>query len=390
METARANNGGVYAPNDYFYISKKRFKPMKKLLICVTLCLSFLCVDAQTDSKWPPLDSSPMDAATYPRAAAWRNYMGDELRDVQPKAKVLYSRPQKKGRTIFGELVPYGKEWRLGANESTTITFYQDVDIDGTTLSRGTYSVFVTPTENTWTFVFSTQTGIWGGENRDKTSDVVSVTVPTEQVSQDREALTMTFQMVDDYHFNYVVQWGTVRATLEIGENPILFSPLDKSPMDKVVYPDKATYTNYMKGDDAKLTPKISVLYSRPYKNDRKIFGNLLKVGDTWRIGANESTEITLYEDVTIKGTDIKMGEYVLYAELKEGSWDIIFSTDLPAWGPANRDESKDAYRVNIPLSSEKEDLENLSIIFDEKSPKLVHMIIGWETTRAELPIEFK
>jgi len=93
---------------------------------------------------------------------------------------------------------------------------------------------------------------------------------------------------------------------------------------------------------------------------------------------------------VTIKGTDIKMGEYVLYADLKEGSWDIIFSKDLPAWGPVNRDESKDAYRINIPLSSEKEDLENLSIIFDEKSPKLVHMVIGWETTRAELPIEFK
>ena len=363
---------------------------MKKILLCLGLCVIFLTVDAQNDSKWPPVDKSPMDAATYPRQAAWRNYMGEDLRNVQPKAKVVYSRPQMNGRTIFGDLLPYGTEWRVGANESTMITFYNDVDIAGTTVGRGTYSVFVTPTKENWTFRFSSETGIWGSQNRDKNKDAVTVTVPVEQVADSREALSMTFQKVDDYHYNYVVEWENSRATVLIGENPVLLSGLDKSPMDRVVYPDRAAYNNYKKDGQEDASPQISVLYSRPYKKDRKIFGNLLNTGDTWRIGANESTEIRFYQDVTIKGTDIKMGEYVLYADLKEGSWDIIFSKDLPAWGPANRDESKDAYRINIPLSSEKEDLENLSIIFDEKSPKLVHMVIGWETTRAELPIEFK
>jgi len=363
---------------------------MKKLILCIALCCAFLSADAQKDSKWPPVDKSPMDAATYPRTAAWRNYMGEELRNSQPKARVIYSRPQTKGRTIFGDLVPYGKEWRLGANEATTLTFYKDVDINGVTVGRGTYSVFVTPTQSDWTISLSSQTGIWGGENRDISKDLIAVKVPAEKVDKKTESLSMSFQKVDDDHFNFVMQWDDTRAVLPISENPVLLSPLDKSPMDRAVYPEKASYTNYLKGEEASLTPKITVLYSRPYKKGRKIFGNLLNVGDIWRIGANESTEITFYQDVSINGTDIRMGEYVLYAELKQGSWDIIFSKDLPAWGAANRDESKDAYRINVPLSSEDEDLENLSIIFEEKSKELVHMIIGWETTRAELPITLK
>jgi len=200
----------------------------------------------------------------------------------------------------------------------------------------------------------------------------------------------MTFQRVDDDNFNYIIEWENTRVVVPMGHNPVRLSPLDKSPMDMVVYPEKAAYTNYLEGEETKLTPKISVLYSRPYKNDRKIFGELLKSGDTWRVGANESTEITLTQDVTINGNELKGGKYVLYADLKDGSWDMIFSKDFPAWGNANRDESKDVMKVNIPLTSGKEDLENLTIIFEEKSANLVHMIIGWETTRAELPFMMK
>jgi len=96
---------------------------MKKFILSISMCLLFLTVDAQEKSKWTPVDKSVLDAATYPRAAAWRNYMGEEDRNLAPRARVVYSRPQMKGRTIFGDLVPFGKEWRLGANEATTMTF---------------------------------------------------------------------------------------------------------------------------------------------------------------------------------------------------------------------------------------------------------------------------
>jgi hypothetical protein len=93
---------------------------------------------------------------------------------------------------------------------------------------------------------------------------------------------------------------------------------------------------------------------------------------------------------VKIGDLELKKGRYALYAEIKDASWDMIFSKDLPAWGSANRDESKDVGRTNIGLSSDAEVLENLAIIFEEKSDNLVHMVIGWDTTRAEMPITFK
>jgi|GEM_PF-4640794 len=83
---------------------------MKRLLLSITMCFLFLAVDAQEESKWPPIDKSVLDAATYPRAAAWRNYMGEEDRNLAPRARVVYSRPKMNERKIFGELVPFGKE----------------------------------------------------------------------------------------------------------------------------------------------------------------------------------------------------------------------------------------------------------------------------------------
>ncbi|MEQ9413416.1 MAG: DUF2911 domain-containing protein, partial [Cyclobacteriaceae bacterium] len=75
--------------------------------------------------------------------------------------KIVYSQPQKKGRAIFGKLVPYGKVWRTGANEATEITITGDILVDGKELKAGTYSIFTIPNENTWTVIFNTDLGLW-------------------------------------------------------------------------------------------------------------------------------------------------------------------------------------------------------------------------------------
>lgn len=361
---------------------------MKAILTTVFCCFTLLLVGQE--SKWPSIDKSPMDASMYPSSVAFRNYRQGDERTASPIAKVVYSRPSVNGRSIFGGLIPFGKEWRVGANEATTVTFYQDVDINGNHLRRGTYTISATPTATDWTVNFSTQSGIWGSENRDKSLDVASVTVPTQKLSTPSEALTMVFQKVDDHNFNYVIQWADTRVAVPVNLNPVIASRLDVSPMDQAVYPAKAAYTNYLKGEEAKLTPKIAVLYSRPYKKGRDIFGKMLKQGDVWRIGANESTEISLYQDVEVAGKALKAGKYVLYAKLNNNSWDLIFSKDFPAWGSANRDASKDVLTVPVTLSSESEVLENLSIIFEEAGANTVNMVIGWDTTRATVPFMMK
>ena len=91
---------------------------------------------------------------------------------------VEYSRPGVKGRTVFGDLVPYGKMWRTGANKNTTITFSDDVVIGKKTLKSGTYAIFATPNKETWDIVFYTNTENWGTpENWDESNVAAKATV---------------------------------------------------------------------------------------------------------------------------------------------------------------------------------------------------------------------
>ena len=75
--------------------------------------------------------------------------------------EIEYNRPSKKGRDIFGNLVPYGKKWRTGANSSTKISFSTDVEISGITIKEGTYSVFSIPNENEWNIILYSDAELW-------------------------------------------------------------------------------------------------------------------------------------------------------------------------------------------------------------------------------------
>jgi len=102
-----------------------------KLSILPFVLLLIASTAVAQELEWTGLDKSPMDMATYPSSAAFANYLDAEDPDRSPKIKVLYSRPYKNDRAIFGggeeDLVPYGKDWRLGANEGTEMVLYQNV-----------------------------------------------------------------------------------------------------------------------------------------------------------------------------------------------------------------------------------------------------------------------
>lgn len=88
-----------------------------------------------------------------------------------------YGRPNVKGRTIWGGLVPYGKVWRTGADEATTITFSQDVMVEGQKLAAGTYGLFTIPGEKEWTVIFNQVADQWGAFGYDSGKDALRVTV---------------------------------------------------------------------------------------------------------------------------------------------------------------------------------------------------------------------
>lgn len=89
---------------------------------------------------------------------------------------VNYSSPSVKGRTIWGELVPYGKVWRSGANEATTVTFDKPVMVEGKPLAAGTYSFYTIPGEDKWTVIFNKTAKQWGTQYDEK-QDALRVTV---------------------------------------------------------------------------------------------------------------------------------------------------------------------------------------------------------------------
>jgi len=108
--------------------------------------------------------------------------------------KVAYGQPSKKNRVIFGELVPYGKVWRLGANEATEITFTKDGSFGGKAVKAGTYTLFTIPEEKSWTFVLNSTLKQWGAYDYEKIKDkdVLSVKANVSKTAAPVEKLTIT------------------------------------------------------------------------------------------------------------------------------------------------------------------------------------------------------
>jgi len=154
---------------------------------------------------------------------------------------------------------------------------------------------------------------------------------------------------------------------------------MDASPAD---------ISYFREGGERNTAPLVRVIYSRPQKNGRDIFGDLEPYGEVWRTGANEATEITLYEDATIGGKEVKAGTYALFTIPGEENWTIILNSALHQWGDYSYDESKDVVRVEVPAQGTEEAVEAFTIAFN-KVDGGAHMIMAWDDAMVEVPFMF-
>lgn len=106
---------------------------------------------------------------------------------------IFYCRPSKKGRVIFGELLPYGQWWRTGANEPTTFETSKDLNFNGQILKAGKYHLVTIPEATEWTIVFNSDIPFWGTQY-DETKDVLRVKAPVETLPSVVEMFTITFE----------------------------------------------------------------------------------------------------------------------------------------------------------------------------------------------------
>jgi len=159
----------------------------------------------------PPVDKSPLDISYYPM-----NYPVLKIQEKVSEplvARVVYSRPRKESRQVFGGLVEFGKLWRLGANEATEIEFFRNVSIDGKKVPKGRYTLYAIVNENEWTFVLNKETDTWGSFKYDASKDVARVTVPCEKSSTAIESLAMGFEK-ENNSVHLVVAWENIRVAM--------------------------------------------------------------------------------------------------------------------------------------------------------------------------------
>ena len=176
---------------------------MKNSILTVTVFVFTLISSLELAAQeFKSLDKSPMDMTAFPSSYK----ISDKI------VKVIYSRPQLKGRDLV-KLAPPEKIWRTGANEATEITFYKDVIFGGKPLNAGTYSLFTIPSlDGDWTVIINRAKNLWGSYYYKQDQDVIRVSGKASKIEENIEALSMTFE--EDMTLK--IGWGNTVVSVSI------------------------------------------------------------------------------------------------------------------------------------------------------------------------------
>ena len=186
---------------------------MKKILFALAVILSSFGSQAQV------LTPQPSPKCTINQMVG--------LTDVE----IEYSRPGTKGRNIFGDLVPFGKVWRTGANANTTISFSEDVVIDGKTLKKGKYALFTLPKVESWEVIFYSKTDNWGNPEEWNEADVaLRASVVPEMLNRNIESLTFDINNLDNNFATLNLSWEKTLVSLkfEVPTQKMAMASIDK------------------------------------------------------------------------------------------------------------------------------------------------------------------
>lgn len=213
---------------------------MKKIALTLLLAsgLIFSAQQADAQIKLPPASST--------------QFILQDLGISQ--VSVVYQRPNMKGRTIFGDLVPYDQIWRTGANNATNITFQSDVKIEGQNLEAGTYALFTIPGKEEWTIIFNKNAKQWGAYTYDKADDVLRVKVKPRALTNPIETFTIAFEEVNDQNLKACLLWEKTKVSflIEVDQKAEILASIDEAMQgEKKPYFQAAQYY-YTHGLDIK------------------------------------------------------------------------------------------------------------------------------------------
>lgn len=183
---------------------------MKSLFSMIVISVFSIHFSIAQD-KLPPLDKSQLDISYYPPNYPMLKVQSNSKEPLI--ARIIYSRPSKNGRKIFGELLEYGKVWRVGANEATEIEFFKDVYINKTKVKKGRYTLYAIPNINKWSIMINKETDTWGAFTYDSNKDVVKSEVLADTTQEITEACTIFFER-NNKAINLNIMWDNVKVAL--------------------------------------------------------------------------------------------------------------------------------------------------------------------------------
>jgi tetratricopeptide (TPR) repeat protein len=195
---------------------------MKRLFITAIAALAFLNIDAQQLTTPQP----------SPTQTIKQNFGVSNI-------ELNYSRPAMKGRKIFGDLVPFGKVWRTGANNATVITFADDVTIGGTLVKAGKYGLVTIPEKRNWTIIITKQLDVTTPTVYKQDQDVVRVEAKAMDLDESVESFTMQFANIKPTSTDLQIMWDRTAVTLPITAD------VDKkvtAQIDQLMFKDNRPY----------------------------------------------------------------------------------------------------------------------------------------------------
>ncbi|HMK07049.1 MAG TPA: DUF2911 domain-containing protein [Flavobacterium sp.] len=270
---------------------------MKRIIIAIALFVASYNVEAQVKTPQPS-----------PKASVEQTV---GLTDVA----VEYSRPGMKGRTIFGDLVPFGKLWRTGANANTTVSFSEDVVIDGKTLKKGKYALFTMPKAENWEVIFYSDTDNWGTpEEWSEAKVALRANAKTEMLNRNVESFTIGINGLDNNYGHLEISWEKTLVSLkfEVPTQKTAMASIEKALAGPASndYFSSAQYFYNSNGDMNKaleyVNKALELNKDKPFWMNRQKSLIQARLGD--KKGAIESAKLSLAAATAAKNNDyVKM-----------------------------------------------------------------------------------
>jgi len=270
----------------------------------------------------------------------------------------------------MGELVPWNKVWRTGANEATTIRLDTSLVIGpGVPLQKGAYTLWTLPSEQTWKLIINKETGQWGTNYREN-QDYARFDLTVEKLDKPVEQFTISLEKTRNSSGIMKMMW----------ENTLVSTPFMIN--EKRIPPSPRDSVTLSLGN-----AKLSINYGRPLMRGRRIIGNVVPFDSVWRTGASAATALATDADLSIGGVSLPKGKYSLWTLPSEKGWKLIINKKVGPGAP-QYDQKQDFVRIDMKKELLESAIEQLTISLEGTGADTGVLKLAWENT--QVSVDFK